>query len=231
MAAKVETMRRFFLAAGSARRRIIWFAIIGTVLVVAGGGLYLANREELYDRGFDARVSEPAYRGERPRVLFDQAHRNHHTADGRYTPFARLMANDGYDLRPNRDRLSVERLGGAVILVIVCAKGSNDAEDASAFTEAETVAVDQWVHSGGSLLLVTDHFPCAVAAAALGRQFGVELGNGMVEDPNHHEPGRGESHLIFSRENGLLGDHAITRGRNAAERIERVLTFTGHSLR
>jgi hypothetical protein len=56
------------------------------------------------------------------------------------------------------------------------------------------------------------------------------MGNGMVEDPKHHEPSLSDSHLVFSRENGLLLDHPITRGRNPSEQIERVLTFTGQSL-
>jgi hypothetical protein len=53
----------------------------------------------------------------------------------------------------------------------------------------------------------------------------------MVEDPKHHEPSLGDSHLVFARENSLLLDHFITRGRNPAERVARVLTFTGQSLR
>jgi hypothetical protein len=36
--------------------------------------------------------------------------------------------------------------------------------------------------------------------------------------------------ILFRRDLGLLGDHAITRGRNQAERINRVVTFTGQSL-
>ncbi|HYJ47988.1 MAG TPA: hypothetical protein VEV81_15365, partial [Pyrinomonadaceae bacterium] len=39
------------------------------------------------------------------------------------------------------------------------------------------------------------------------------------------------SFLVFSRDNKLLGDHAITRGRDAAERVTRVVTFTGQSLK
>jgi hypothetical protein len=36
---------------------------------------------------------------------------------------------------------------------------------------------------------------------------------------------------VFSRDNRLLGDHPVTNGRNAAERVQKVLTFTGQSLR
>jgi hypothetical protein len=225
-------MRRFFLAATLRRRPIVCVTIIiVTALVVGVGLVYIANREELYDRGFDSRVAEPAYRADRPRVLFDEAHRNHHTAGGRYKPFAELIGNDGYDVQPNRHAFSGDRLAGVSVLAVVCAKGGGDAGDDPAFTDAEAAAVDEWVRSGGSLLLITDHFPFAAAAAPLSRRFGVETASGMVEDPNHHQPGLGESHLVFSRANGLLADHPVTRGRTAAERVERVLTFTGHSMR
>jgi hypothetical protein len=36
---------------------------------------------------------------------------------------------------------------------------------------------------------------------------------------------------VFSRDEGLVVDHAITRGRDATERINRVFTFTGTSLK
>jgi hypothetical protein len=231
MAAKEETMRRFFLAAVAPRPRVLWAATIVSILAVAAVLTYLSHREQLYDPDFDARVAEPAYRRDRPRVLFDEAHRNYHTAGGRYKPFADLVKNDGYDVLPNGDVFSAERLAGVSVLVVVCARGGNDSNDAPAFAEAETAAVGRWVRSGGALLLVTDHFPFGAAAASLGRRFGVEMGGGMVEDPGHHEPSLGDSHLVFTRANGLLLDHPVTRGRSPAERVGRVLTFTGQSLR
>ncbi len=53
----------------------------------------------------------------------------------------------------------------------------------------------------------------------------------MSEDATHHDADRGASHLIFSEDNGLLRDHPIVRGRSPAERVRRVLTFTGQSLK
>src|SRR5262245_43242588 len=224
-------MRRFLLAAVEFRRRIVWAAVILSVLAVAGVCLYLANREQPYDPDFDTRVADPAYQKDRPRVLFDEAHRNCHTTRTAYKPFADLMANDGYDVRPNRELFTGEHLAGVSVLIIVLARGSNEAQDEPAFSEAETDAVEQWIRSGGALLLITDHFPFGAAAEALGRRFGVHISTGLVEDPKDHHPSLGDSHLIFSRENGLLRDHPITRGRNAAEQVERVLTFTGNSLK
>lgn len=203
------------------------------VFALAAGGLlfYLANREQLYDPNFNTRVADPAYRTDPPRVLYDEAHLNLHTADGRYKGLVDLIKNDGYDLRVNRDAFTVERLNGVSVLMVVGARGPNDANNNPAFTEPEIAVIDQWVRAGGSLLLIADHFPFGAAAEPLGRRLGVDMGNGIVEDPKNHEPKLDESHVIFSRENGLLHEHPITQGRKQSERIERVLTFTGTSLR
>ena len=49
-------------------------------------------------------------RPKHPRVLFDEAHHNFHTAGGRYKPFADLMTSDGYEVIPNREKFSREVL-------------------------------------------------------------------------------------------------------------------------
>ena len=211
-----------------------WKGILGVMAVVAAlalvGALVLARRERPYDSSFDTRVASPAYRSERPVVLYDEAHLNTHTTEGGYKPFADLIRNDGYDVRPTRDTISAGRLAGVTVLVIVGALGTNDANDAPAFSDSESTVIDRWVRAGGSLFLVTDHWPYGPAAESLVLGFGVRMGKGLVEDPEHCDPSRGASHLVFSRENGLLADHPIVRGRNSSERIDRVLTFTGQSI-
>jgi hypothetical protein len=58
------------------------------------------------------------------------------------------------------------------------------------------------------------------------------MSKGMTVDPVHAAPGAGgPGTLLFSRENQLLADHAITRGRGDDERVNRVITFTGQSLK
>jgi ATP-dependent DNA ligase len=37
--------------------------------------------------------------------------------------------------------------------------------------------------------------------------------------------------LEFSRENGLLGEHDIANGKDSSEKVNKVVTFTGQSLR
>jgi hypothetical protein len=200
-------------------------------LVFVPAVLFLATRDSSYDRSFDVRVAHPAYRGDGPVVLYDEGHRNTHTTTTGYKPFADLLRNDGYKLRVSQEPLTAPALQGVSVLVIVLARGANETEDADAYSEAEASAVEAWVRGGGSLLLVTDHWPFGCAVASLARRFGVMLGTGLVQDAAHDDPERGDSHLVFSRENGLLGNHPITRGRSDAERVRSVLTFTGESLR
>jgi Spy/CpxP family protein refolding chaperone len=185
------------------------------------------------DTAFDVSVARPAYTTTHPRVSIDEAHRNFHTASGRYKPFAGLLANDGYQVSPNRDILSTESLRRCDVLVIAnaTAAGSTGAPgaDRSAFTDDECHAVHDWVKAGGALLLITDHSPFGARAEKLGKQFGVEMTKSAARDPaNVALDSRG---LLFSREKKLVGDHPITRGRNDSERISRVKTFTGQALK
>ena len=187
------------------------------------------------DPEFDVSVEHPAYTQRHPLVLFDEAHENFHTAGGRYKAFADLIANDGYQVTPNKDLLTDERLAGQDVLIIANASvgragrpGSDDSEaTASAFSEAECESVRKWVEAGGALLLITDHEPYGSASADLGKQFGVEMSLRVTSDPaNESRDG-----LLFARDKDQLGDHPILQGRDQSERVNRVLTFTGQSLK
>jgi hypothetical protein len=93
--------------------------------------------------------------------------------------------------------------------------------------------VREWVENGGSLLLIADHAPFGAAASNLAREFGIGMSNRDTVDPVNSDSRapRGSGFLVFSRQNGLLADHPIVRGRNEEERLDRVLTFNGQSLR
>jgi hypothetical protein len=195
-------------------------------------------QEQLSDPGFDPAVAHPAYRpGAGPRVLFDEAHHNFHTATGRYKAFADLLTRDGYHLMPNREPFSAELLRSYDLLVIANALGAADpgspSAESPAFTANEARAVDEWVRAGGALLLITDHQPTGAAARILAEPFGVEMSNAVVVDrtEGHHLDGYMEMNLEFTRANGLLADHPITAGRDSTERIQRVVAFGGQSLR
>lgn len=180
------------------------------------------------DDAWDTSVAKPAYEKNGPTILFDEAHNNLHKASGNYKPFAELMRHDGYTVVANDKPFTKELLAGYKILAIVNARGASK-DDASAFTDSEIDAVVNWVKKGGSLLFIADHTPMGGYAERLANRFGVDMSKGYTDDPQHRDPKLKD--LLFSRENNLLSDHPITRGRNDSERIGRVVSFTGQSLK
>ena len=195
-----------------------------------------AFSQQQADNTFDARVAKPAYTGTHPKVLFDEAHNNFHKAGGRYKPFADLITNDGYQVVPNSKKFEKQTLEGYDVLVIANAIGAADLDSAeasnSAFSEQECDAVRDWVRQGGALLLIADHAPAGGAAATLASRFGVDMSKAYTGDPvNFERVVMDVSWILFSRANKALGDHPITRGRDATERINRVMSFTGQSLK
>jgi hypothetical protein len=186
------------------------------------------------DLEFNTSVENPAYKREGPRVMFDEAHHNFHTTDGRYKPFADLLSNDGYRVIRNRQSFSKTTLSSYKILVIANALGAeemdDDGADNSAFTDEEIQAVQDWVKGGGALLLIADHAPFGGAAAGLAKSFGVDMSKGYTFDPKNCVEGS-PTQLIFSRENKLLANHPIAEGRGEKERLNIVRSFTGQSLK
>jgi hypothetical protein len=180
------------------------------------------------DPNFDARVSNPAYTKKLPKVLFDEAHNNIHTASGLYKPFVDLITNDGYVVVPNKEKFQQSTLTGYDIIVIVNAAGPRGQRTNPAFTDEESDTVRDWVRAGGSLLFIADHAPMGAAAEILAKRFGVDMSKGYTDDPSSQDKELGD--ILFSRDNNLLADHAITRGRDSRERVSRVVTFTGQSL-
>jgi len=193
-----------------------------------------ARAQQVADSSFDVSVARPAFTTRHPIVVIDEDHLNFHTLEGRYMPFARLIRNDGADVRRGTSPFSAKSLKDVDVLVIANALGQGataGADDSPpAFTSAECDAVRDWVRNGGSLLLIADHTPFGAAAFDLAQRFGVTFGKGFAQDTSHYMRGRGPSLLEFTLEDSLLGDHPILRGRDSTERIRRVLTFTGQSM-
>lgn len=193
-----------------------------------------ASAQQQADPEFDTSVARPAYKDDGPRVMFDEAHHNFHTSDGRYKPFVHLLTNDGYRVIRNRQAFVKARLSGFKILVIANALGAEEDDDegadTSAFTDEEIAAVGDWVKSGGALLLIADPAPFGGAAAVLATRFGVDMSKGYTFDPQNCVAGS-PTQLVFSRENKLLANHSIAEGRNETERINLVRSFTGQSLK
>ena len=220
-------------------------ALVLLVAVVVGLAWQRAASAQRADPDFVARVERPAYVTEHPRVLIDAAHHDFHTATGNYRPFADLLRRDGYEVAGNRAAFSDATLSGYRVLVVANALGAKGVLamladlvgihsalgwDLQAFAPAECDAVRDWVAAGGSLLLIADHAPMGKAAQALARRFGVEMSNCFTEDDTHCVPDH-YSWLVFARADGTLRAHPVTDGRDSAERVDTVVTFTGQSLK
>jgi hypothetical protein len=192
--------------------------------------------EQLTDPNFDAHIARPAYPARHPKVLFDEAHFNVHTTTGTYKPFVTLLQNDGYEVTRNTQEFSPQALNSYEVLVIANALGAQNPESPEAgrpaFSEKECDVVRDWVQDGGALLLITDHEPSGAAAENLGQRFEVEMSKGTTFRKSallRSDLGP-PAWFLFSRDNGLLQDHPIARGRDPSEQLNRVLDFTGQSL-
>lgn len=209
--------------------------LAGLLCVIILGALSVFA-QQVADPDFDTKVANPAYKQSGPTVLFDEAHNNFHTAGGRYKPFADLITNDGYQVVPNKEKFSTESLKAYKILLISNALGAprmNDpAAGNAAFTDAEADAVRDWVKAGGALLLIADHAPMGAANQVLGERFGVNMSKMFtLDNQNYEKDSNNPGFIVYTRESGRLVDHPVTRGRNDAERVNKILTFTGQSLK
>jgi len=211
----------------------------GTILLTRNGQmppLQRAQGGQMADPDFDPKVAHPEYGKGGPKVLFDEAHHNFHTAGGRYKPFADLISSNGYQVTSNKESFSAATLAGFGILVISNALGNdrmNTPEAANAaFTAPECDAVRDWVKAGGKLLLIADHAPMGSANQILADRFGVNMSKMFtVDQQNYDKESENPGFIVYTREGGGLGDHAITRGRNEKERINKIIAFTGQSLK
>jgi hypothetical protein len=187
---------------------------------------------QVADTGFRPPLPAPAFTsGSAPLVLLDEAHNNFHTVDGRYSTFARILRSDGLRVEPLRDRFTAASLARANVLVIANAVADRNRNSVdwtlptpSAFAPDEIAALKTWVEGGGALLVIADHMPFGGAAEELAAAFGIVMSNGYATDSTCSAD---EFH--FTRANGLLGDHPITRGRTSAERVTAVRSFTGQA--
>lgn len=206
-------------------RAAIWIAWLACAAAPLGA-------QQVPDRGFTPAIANPANpAGKGPVVCVDEAHFNFHTLGERFWAFGELLRRDGFVLRANTEKFGAGALARCRVLVISNAQPGADWDafpypTPSAFTAGEISAVRDWVGNGGALLLIADHMPLAGAAAQLAAAFDVEFQNGFARrDPES------DSYDLFSRDGGTLRDHAITRGRTAAESVGNVRTFTGQAFR
>jgi len=215
------------------RSIVLGFALVLCLVVPS-----VAGAQQMADSTYHPVVARPAFTDHHPRVLFDEAHHNFHTLDGRYRPFADLLRSDGCALTPNTEPFSVRTLERHDLLVIANAsgddldRGTEETIARSAFTRREIEAVWDWVQAGGSLFLIADHAPFGGAAAELAARLGVDMSQGYTSDSLQAAFGmQSQTFIEFTREAGSLGEHPVTNGRSEEERIDKIVAFTGQSLR
>ncbi len=126
-------------------------------------------------------------------IYVDAAHNNFHTYDGRFTPFADLVRNDGFQVAAFNEEFTAENLAEVKILVISNPVNATNHPETnwvspilSAFTDDEIDALVGWVENGGSLLLIADHYPFPGAVESLAARFGFLLDNGYNFDPEYY---------------------------------------------
>ncbi len=199
---------------------------------------YQLKAQQYADSTFDTSVKLPAYsQSIHPKILFDEAHFNFHTANGRYKPFAAILRNDGYVIIPNKQVITSKVLKGYDIFITVNALGapadsSMEMKCRNVFVDSECQALREWVLEGGALLLVADHQPAGNAVDNLGKVFGIDMGKCYTSDPkNYDKVTLDPTQIIFSEQNHNLGVSPILMGRDTSERIRKLISFTGQSLK
>ncbi len=204
-----------------------WFTAALLTILIATPAL----AQQVPDTAFSPPVPSPAFApGAGPVVLIDEGHFNFHTLGGRFAPFARLVARDGFVPRPHAGPFTRAALDTARVLVISNALAERNLEAwhlpvSPAFDTSEVRIVEGWVRDGGSLLLVADHMPFGGAAEDLAAAFGVLLSNGFAQDA------AGQMNFMLRRGDRSLHAHPVTDGRGPGERVDSVMVFTGQAFR
>ncbi len=187
--------------------------------------------QQIPDPDYHPQILQPEYaKGEGPIVFIDEGHHNFHTKEGRYKSFSNLLERDGYVVKPFQGAFTNKKLKEGRILVISNALNEKNERNwykpvLSAFLEKEIKAVTEWVKNGGSLFLIADHMPFGGAAKDLAAQFGFEFTDGFAMDTTNRGP------AIFSIGQKTLMENSITKGRNSAETVEEVVSFTGQGFK
>ena len=202
--------------------------IFKSVFIILAIGARFTLSQQVPDLEYRPPIPNPAYSsGKGPQVSIDEAHHNFHTANGRFEPFAQLLRRDGYVVGRLREPLSSTSLKQIDVVVIANPiharnQGNWTLPTPSAYSKKEIGALRDWVEIGGALLLIADHMPFPGGAGELAESFGFRFSNGFARFGNK-QPGKPGT---FDLANGLKAN-VVIRGRNEAEAVDEIVTFTG----
>lgn len=187
--------------------------------------------QQIADTTYNPIIQSPEYESRKgPVVFIDEGHHNFHTKNGRYKAFSKLLERDGYNVKEYKGVLKKNELVKGKIFVISNALNEINLENwslpnPSAFKKSEIEVMRQWVFEGGSLFLIADHMPMAGAAEDFAKAFEFEFTNGFVFDTLSKGP------AFFNLDEKTLTESIITKGRDSAESVEQVVTFTGQAFK
>mgnify|MGYP001813415074 FL=1 len=212
--------------------------LVALCAVVFSATVYAADWPMSNDPGFDTSVENPMYEHSKgPNILLDAAHHNFHVTEGFIEPFAEIAAADGYRTMVGTSTFTPEFLHSFDIVMVITAlpfefTSKTEVTTETTFSDAEIEALLDWVSSGGSLLVFSEHAPFDQAINPRLKRFDVTSSVGTIADPVHYDEELGwDGWVVFSRENGLLNaDHPIVNGRDDSEAVNSVVTFGGSAL-
>jgi uncharacterized membrane protein len=151
-------------------------------------------------------------------------------------PFADLAQSDGYRTVIDSLKFTPEYLSKFDLVMIITAlpfdfTTKTEVTNESTFTPEEINSLYNWVDKGGALLVFSEHAPFDQAINPLLSKFDIESSIGYTIDPENHMVDESEGWIEYTNENGLLNaEHPIIKGRNASEKINRIVTYGGSAL-
>ncbi|KZS42548.1 hypothetical protein AWE51_03645 [Aquimarina aggregata] len=187
--------------------------------------------QQITDTLYNPKILSKAYQDNSgPLLYIDEGHHNFHTKNNRFSPFSKVLTEDGYRVVGFNGKFEKRKLKEVRILVISNALAPNSrppfvTPTKTAFSKNEIENIEEWVYKGGSLFLIADHMPFAGASANLAHIFGFEFYDGFVLDKDDN------GILDFSLENMMLNKNSITNGRNNMETVRHIRTFTGQAFK
>ncbi len=180
----------------------------------------------------------------RPIIVFAEGHNNFgDDRDSSNAEMEQFLAREGFELRQYMGEITREALQGVSILHTDNALAPENQNQnnwtlptPSAFTSEEIKVIYNWVHDGGSLLMIIEHMPFGGSYEDLAKAFNVETNNGFAVDKRllngySEETIDNAGWFVFRQDNGALGDHPILTGRQPHERIEFVAADVGSAFR
>ncbi|MBL7852022.1 MAG: hypothetical protein JNN04_14060 [Cyclobacteriaceae bacterium] len=206
------------------------------VLIISCSSLFLiasiVSLAQDVDKEFNVTVSSPAYTNNGQKIMVDEAHYNLSNDDS-YEPLFKLLRADGYTLSFTSSEISSSALQGVNTMIIINPRGGRYMDKEKViFQSQECTHLINWIKNGGSLLLIIDNYYSSSASKNVTDLLGVKVGGGVVTDSkNYDKASMRRENLLFSKENNLLAEHIILKGKDKNESVSTVSSFSGTSLK